>query len=381
MDIIERILDDLDDDFLEDFGQRTGSTLDEIESFLMDIHLASNSLEREERIIELIQDLKMSCRLAFLDPLVAYIQSFESLILKSHHNPDYKTPMLEEIALLAFDEIRASCQSVTSFRSLDLQLLEDLTGQLRNLVSISISEYNETLKEMIAHFANRVNPDLVFSALEVTNFDTPKIQSTAHEDQSVLATTEPLASDILPNEDLSFFEDLAYSVENRSKFWEGRSKTLLDTCHLINDCLAEKVDPSQLAAAVYMHDFCMSMLPDSLLFKEGKYESHEVMLLQLHPLQAYELLKRMPGWEEAARMVREHHERIDGTGYPSALKRNEICLGAKILAVADAFFSLTNQRSDREYKKSVLRAVSEINKHNGTQFDPVVVEAFNRSLS
>ena len=79
-------------------------------------------------------------------------------------------------------------------------------------------------------------------------------------------------------------------------------------------------------------------------------------------------------------MVHQHHERFDGEGYPNAIAGADIDLGASVIAVADAFYSLTHDRSDRGFKKSLRRSITEINKCNGTQFSPVVVEAFNQFL-
>lgn len=92
------------------------------------------------------------------------------------------------------------------------------------------------------------------------------------------------------------------------------------------------------------------------------------------------MLNRIPGWEEAALMIYHHHERPDGQGYPQQLGRTKICPGAKLIAIADSFFSITNTRADRTHKRSILRAVSEINAYSGTQFDEETVDAFNQMI-
>ncbi|MFX8668492.1 HD domain-containing phosphohydrolase, partial [Acinetobacter baumannii] len=69
--------------------------------------------------------------------------------------------------------------------------------------------------------------------------------------------------------------------------------------------------------------------------------------------------------------------RPDGTGYPHGLSGNQICAGAQIIAITDTFYSITNERSDRTYKKSLLRAITEINAYDELQFQGAVLGAFN----
>lgn len=76
-------------------------------------------------------------------------------------------------------------------------------------------------------------------------------------------------------------------------------------------------------------------------------------------------------------MVLDHHESYDGTGYPNRLSGEQIHPGARILAIVDTFCSITTERSDRSYKKSLLSAISEINANIEVQFDPKLVNAFN----
>ncbi len=180
--------------------------------------------------------------------------------------------------------------------------------------------------------------------------------------------------------DLHFFRELARQTDRQSRYWVGRSEQLQDWAQKVNALRGEPVDPTQLAAATYMHDMGMSFIPNQVLEKAGKLTTEEISEIRQHPLWSYKFLQRMPGWDEAATIVLEHHERIDGKGYPNGNSGKLIHEGAKILAVIDAFFSITNGRADRARRRSVVRAVSEINSRVGTQFDRESVAKFNEMI-
>lgn len=180
--------------------------------------------------------------------------------------------------------------------------------------------------------------------------------------------------------DLIFFKDLAKKVDSQTRYWSGRSEAVHDWALKVNALQNSPVDPVQLSAAAYMHDIGMSWVPTEILQKNSPLTTDELELVRQHPITGYNFLIRMPGWNEAATIVLEHHERVDGTGYPFGNKSGIIHDGAKIIAIVEAFFSLINGRADRVHRKSIVRAVSEINSRVGTQFDEFWVAAFNDML-
>jgi HD-GYP domain-containing protein (c-di-GMP phosphodiesterase class II) len=135
-------------------------------------------------------------------------------------------------------------------------------------------------------------------------------------------------------------------------------------------------DPVQLRAAVYMHDVALAFLTDDLVLKNNKYDQSDIDRMQIHPKLSSDYVALIPGWENAAAIILQHHERWDGTGYPSGVSGEKIRPGAQILAIVDAYESITQPRPDRQHKRSVLRAVTEINSHSGTQFSPELVSQF-----
>ena len=120
----------------------------------------------------------------------------------------------------------------------------------------------------------------------------------------------------------------------------------------------------------------MMLLPESTWLKVGKMTEEDKLAMRNHPGFAAGLLQRMPGWQGAAEIVAQHHEMPDGGGYPSGLKASQICDGAKILAIVDAFEAVMLKHIHRGKNRSVLRAIAEINACDN-QFSPEWIAPFN----
>lgn len=131
---------------------------------------------------------------------------------------------------------------------------------------------------------------------------------------------------------------------------------------------------SDIVVASKLHDIGKIATPDVVLQKAGPLSDEEFQLVQEHPLKSQQILAANPQLSRIAVIVSQHHERYDGRGYPQGLKRDAICLEARIIACADAFDAMT---TDRPYRKAlnVAAAILELRTHRGTQFDPEVVNA------
>ncbi|HLS91066.1 MAG TPA: HD domain-containing phosphohydrolase, partial [Limnochordia bacterium] len=126
-----------------------------------------------------------------------------------------------------------------------------------------------------------------------------------------------------------------------------------------------------------LHDVGKIGIPDNILKKPGKLTQEEFEIVRTHPLIGYRMLEQplLAQFPVALDLVRHHHERFDGNGYPDRLKGTEISLGARLLALADAFDVMT---TDRPYKKrkSIQEARAEVASLRGAQFCPEAVDAF-----
>jgi ribonuclease P protein subunit RPR2 len=136
----------------------------------------------------------------------------------------------------------------------------------------------------------------------------------------------------------------------------------------------ELADEWELECAFLLHDIGKVAIPDGILFKAGKLDPDEREVMQRHPLIGEEIISEIAFLAPARPLVRHHHERWDGGGYPDGLAGTEIPAVARIFALADALDALT---SDRPYRAAVgIAQAREVIEASDGQFDPAVLEAF-----
>jgi HD-GYP domain-containing protein (c-di-GMP phosphodiesterase class II) len=131
----------------------------------------------------------------------------------------------------------------------------------------------------------------------------------------------------------------------------------------------------ELEISATLHDIGKIGISDDILHKRDKLDQLQQDQMRRHPEYGWAILRQVPGFDLVALYILHHHERWDGTGYPGKLREQEIPLGARIIAVVDAFHAMV---SDRPYRRGIPpeEACSRLRQAAGTQFDPEVVEAF-----
>jgi len=179
------------------------------------------------------------------------------------------------------------------------------------------------------------------------------------------------------SDDFIFFRALSEPLEGRANYWVGRAHRMLRLALKMNDQAGRPVNPNQLAAAVYMHDAGMALLPLEIINCKGDLSAEQHEQMQQHPVVGYELMRYMKSWREASFIVLQHHEHVDGSGYPYALAEKDICDGAKILAIVDAVDARTHERVHATLlKRPLLRAAIEVGQNAGDQFSEKWVDVF-----
>ncbi|MEI6670370.1 MAG: HD domain-containing phosphohydrolase, partial [Acidobacteriota bacterium] len=137
---------------------------------------------------------------------------------------------------------------------------------------------------------------------------------------------------------------------------------------------------SDIERAALLHDVGRLAMPKTILSKPSALSEEEHAVIRLQPKLIHEILRNCPFLDPAADSVRSAYERFDGSGYPWGLKGEEIPIGARIVAVADAFDTMTHQRLHRDVQ-ALPEALFEIQRCRHTQFDPRVVDALMKVVS
>jgi ribonuclease P protein subunit RPR2 len=175
---------------------------------------------------------------------------------------------------------------------------------------------------------------------------------------------------------IATMKSLAQVIEAKDRTTRGH----LDRTQAYGLALARRIAPELVATpnlgyGFFLHDIGKVGVPEQILCKEGPLTSEEWTVMRNHPVVGAQIIAPIAFLTGAVELIRHHHERFDGSGYPDGLRAEEIPLAARIFAVADSFDAMT---SDRPYRGAmdIERALLEVEGGAGTQFDPDVVRIF-----
>jgi len=175
---------------------------------------------------------------------------------------------------------------------------------------------------------------------------------------------------------------LATALEARDRYTHGHSERVDLYSKIIAQELKEsygwEIDDefmNALHVESRLHDIGKIAISDTVLNKLGKLNEDEYNQIKAHPVTSAHILAPIEDIKESIEIIRHHHERVDGKGYPSGYTKDQIPVRSRIIAVADSYDAMT---SDRPYRKamSIEEAISELEKNRGTQFDEEAVDAF-----
>ncbi len=186
------------------------------------------------------------------------------------------------------------------------------------------------------------------------------------------------ALDSLEDAYRSTLRALTAALETRDSETHGHSERVVSySLRLGREYGLSRDEMKSLEFGSLLHDIGKIGVPDSILRKPGKLTEEEWVRMREHPHHGQQILRGIEFLQRAARVVAQHHEQWDGSGYPLGLREEDIDVCARIFSVADAFDAIT---SDRVYRrgKSYEAAAQELDDWAGRQFDPRVVEAFHR---
>ncbi|QKQ28022.1 HD-GYP domain-containing protein [Candidatus Reidiella endopervernicosa] len=344
---------EVDEETIKDFLGELTDAYDNMSDALVRIDDAPDDRSAIDELFRVVHSIKSNLRMVGLEQLSEIIHMLEDILDAIRHGHLHHVAGFNDLLLLVVAQIRElSAQQLSSPGE------SAESGQLHTLIHTLTDTDPAHLQQRVIETLQQIDPN---------------------GDYEVAESPQPTRSDsTAQSADIAFFFELSQQIESVTPFWPGRSTRLLDLCLSMNEAADNPVDEVQLTAAVYLYDIGMSFLPIEIATKGEPLSDEESAQLKGHSRIGYEWMRRMSGWESAAEMIHHHHERLDGSGYPQQLNGEQICEGAKIIAIADTFVAMISNRCYREHKRPIMRAVLEINSHIGSQFDKQWVAHFNQ---
>lgn len=370
--------EDLDDDILNDLLEEINELYEASEQTLIELELRPQDNELQRSLFRSVHTIKGDLGLVSFTPMIPLLQHVEDLLDYLRKGQINYTSTMSDLVLLTMDRVKIFVE-----------------GCFKN----GSAEYDPQLYDLLVKQVSQITPDnaalhekLLGQAVLLLN---PKLDVDA-EDEVAIASGEvsptravTLANTGIPKGlskekqmDVLFFRELMKPIERRSMYWEGRGDRIAKLAFYINSVAGNPIEGDQLAVACYVHDFGMAFMPLKLLHKQNTLEEHEFNLMRSHVYKSSRLLEHLDQWDGARKIVMQHHERIDGTGYPLGLKDADICDGAKLLAILDTFDALTHTRAHTGHiKQPKKKAVIEINRAVEGQFCKTWMTHFNRGMA
>jgi putative nucleotidyltransferase with HDIG domain len=188
------------------------------------------------------------------------------------------------------------------------------------------------------------------------------------------------ANELLRERSRAAMEGLAATVDARDAYTAGHSRRVRSISLAIGEQLGLPPEEMEvLAQGALLHDIGKIAIPDAILLKPGRLEPEEWKVMRSHAEEGARIIARLGFVEPVVPVIRHHHERLDGSGYPDGLRGDEIPLLARIVHLADALDSMITTRVYRPRLDSTA-ALAEIRSATGSQFCPAVVAALDRAL-
>lgn len=337
---------DFDAELVADFRGEFTDACENIQHILIKLERAQDKHDGLHELFRALHSVKSNLRMMQLNQLSEFIHSMENILDDMREERLAFDMRFSDVLLLSLEKVRDTFNAIFAGDDAAIQELLILQDGLEQM-HMQHQQFDQHMHALLL----QLDPGLV---------------------QLELAQQPGRA------EDLIFFRDLANFIEHRLGYDDDAISRTSQMAEQMNAIAGNPVHADQLRLAVYVHDVGMAFLPNNITDKPGDLSEEDKHSLFQHPKQGYHLLAQLGGWSEAAQMVLQHHERVDGLGYPAGCRTEHICAGAKILAIVDTYEAMTQKRAHRAHKRTALRVVAEINAQSTKQFDPHWVDVFNQ---
>jgi HD-GYP domain-containing protein (c-di-GMP phosphodiesterase class II) len=360
--------EELEDDILHDLMEEINELYEASEQTLIELELTPKDNDLQRALFRSVHTIKGDLGLVAFVPMISVLQHLEDLLdLLRKGEIDY-TSNMSDLVLLLMDKVKIFVESCMK------NGYAEYNAELNEAVIKIISDINASNQErhegLLAKAVNLIEPSRQLHQDEDTSTPSP-----------VKLTRSGIPKNLSPEQqvDLLFFRELMKPIEKRVGYTEGRGDRLAKLAFYINELSETPIDQAQLAVACYVHDFGLSFMPVDVVNKNAPLTILEQNLIRSHVYKSARLLENLSLWDDARKIVMQHHEFIDGSGYPLGIKNEDICDGAKLLAILDKYDGLIHPKNDK--KKSKKDAVIEINKAYKGKLSGYWLRLFNLGMT
>lgn len=387
--------DDLDSEILHDLLEEINELYEASEQTLIELELKPEDNELQRSLFRSIHTIKGDLGMVNFSPLIPLLQHVEDLLDFLRNGQIQYTSTMSDLVLLTLDRVKLFVESCINkgVAEYDAELFKHLVQHIKRIKP----DNNDKHEKLLAECVLLLDPSLDVKPETTTEAEPVAVEPEEAEEEApeeveeneaesgeeaLKAVGAPPQISKEKQTDIMFFRALMEPIEARSMYWAGRGDRIAKLAILMNKMEGEPIDPEQLLVACYVHDFGMAFMPLAILHKRDRLEIAEFNLLRSHVYKSSRLLEHLDQWNEARKIVMQHHERCDGSGYPLGLMDKDICEGAKLLAILDTFEAFTHYRAhDTHRKRPKKRAVIEMNNLPEGQFSKRWMTVFNKAMA
>jgi len=357
-------LPDFEMDMLNELMDEINQLYEASETTLINLELTPDDIELQQALFRAIHTIKGDLGLVMFNPIIPLISHIEDLLDHLRKGKVVYTSIMSDLVLLSMDKVKSFTETAINHgeAQYDEVLHEKLGEQINKITQDNAWEHESLLARAVLLLDPTLN----------VNIDTSEPTALTE----IVDVFDPELKD-----DLAFFRDVMQPIEKRSRYWAGKGDRIAKMSLYINDVAGNPIPKEQLIAACYVHDFGMAFVNHKLLHKVDEITEQEKMVIKDHVYGSTMLLKNLTQWQYALKIVMQHHERCDGSGYPLGLRDDEICDGAKLLAIVDSFEALTHERAQNNHiKRPIRRALIQLNAEAEGLFCPEWITHFNTAI-
>ena len=376
------IPEELEPEILSDLIEEINELYEASEQTLIELELKPEDNELQRALFRSVHTIKGDLGLVNFSPIIPLLQHVEDLLdFLRKGQVDY-TSIMSDLVLLTMDRVKQFVESVIAEgqAQYDDVLYQQLIMAIKRITPDNKAQHDKLLGEAVL----LLNPDLDQPAYGENEGEQSAEATAAPAPQKATLGKTGIPKDLSAEKrmDILFFREMMQTIEHRSNYWAGRGDRIAKLALYVNDVAGNPIEEDQLAVACYVHDFGMAFMPLKLLHKNDPYTDNEFNLMRSHVYKSSRLLEHLDQWDMARKIVMQHHERVDGSGYPLGLKEDDICDGAKLLAILDTFDAMTHSRARADKQAiSKKKAVIELNRQADGKFSQTWLQYFNRAMT